>query len=623
MCQHCHENHEEKRPIERIFLKIVLPVLILFSVMFFNIPHHIATALYICAYLLAGYSVLLTAFKNILKGDFFDENFLMSVATLGAILIKEYPEAVMVMVLYGIGETLQDRAVDKSKNSISKLIDIKPKYANVCIGDEIQKKDPNEVKIGDIVIVKTGEKIPLDGVIEEGEANVDTSALTGESLPLFLEKNKQALNGCIVNSGYLKIRVTKLYSDSTVAKILELVEYANKKKANSEKFITKFAKIYTPIVVVLALILAILPPLIFGSDINVWLNRALIFLVISCPCALVLSVPLSFFAGIGAAAKQGILIKGSKYIEILAKIKNVIFDKTGTLTKGCFEIEKIVTKDNSISKKEILDTISQIESYSNHPLALSILKSYDGVLEKKEVKNLVEISGKGLKATIDNQEVLVGNVELLKMNNINISISPEEKTTVFLAINSEYKGYIVLSDSLKDYSKIGIDRLKKMNINTFILSGDNKKAVEKIADELGVNNYFSKLLPQDKVEKIEEIIKTENKNQKTAFVGDGINDAPVLKRADVGISMGVLGSDIAIEASDVVIMDDNLAKISKAIDISKKTLSIVKQNIIFAIFVKILFLVLSMLGMMTMWFAVFADVGVTFLAVLNCLRIIR
>ncbi len=625
MCSHSHSCAAKENEKEKVFswINIICPIFILVSAFLFDLSQGVLLFLYILAYLWAGYDVLLSAFKNILKGDFFDENFLMSIATIGAILINEYPEAIMVMILYKIGETLQDSAVDKSKDSISKLMGLNPEYANVYSDNELIRKNPNDVKINDIILVKKGEKIPLDGVVVDGEAYVDTSNLTGESAPLFLDKDKQALSGCIVADGNLQIKVEKLYHDSTVAKILELVEHANNKKTDSEKFITKFAKIYTPIVVFMALLLAILPPIVFRDDFLVWINRALIFLVISCPCALVISVPLSFFAGIGAAAKKGILIKGSKYIEALAKIKNVVFDKTGTLTQGHFVIEKIVADDNTMSEKEILDTICQIESYSNHPLALSILKAYDGVTDKKDVKNISEISGKGIKATIENKEVLVGNVELLKMYNVNIDNIREEITAVFLAINGECKGHIVLFDDLKQSSKTAIQKLNKLKINTFILSGDSKKAVEKIAKKLNVSNYFYKLLPQDKVEKLESIINAELKKQTTAFVGDGINDAPVLKRADIGISMGALGSDIAIEASDVVIMDDNLDKIAKVIEISKKTLNIAKQNIIFALFVKILFLALGALGLMTMWMAVFADVGVTFLAVLNCLRIIR
>ncbi len=628
MCSHSNSHshsHSCQNSEENSFswISVICPILILISVFLFNLPHNFSVALYILAYIWAGHDVLLTAIKNILKGDFFDENFLMSIATIGAILIKEYPEAVMVMILYKIGETLQDRAVDKSKNSISKLMDINPQYANVYINDELIKKNPDEVKIDDFVVVKTGEKIPLDGVVVEGEAYVDTSALTGESMPLFLKKDQKALSGCIVKNGYLKMKVEKLYQDSTVSKILELVEHANSKKSNSEKFITKFAKIYTPVVVFLALVLAVIPPIVLGSDFAVWINKALVFLVISCPCALVISVPLTFFAGIGSVAKKGILVKGSKYIEVLSKAKNVVFDKTGTLTKGNFGVEKVVVFDNLMSEDEFLDIVCQVESYSNHPLALSILNTYDYKNLKSEIKNINEISGKGIKANLANQEVLVGNLDLLKSNNIYVPLVNEIGSIVYLAINNKCIGYIVLTDTLKNTSKECLQRLKKLNIETFILSGDSEKSVKKIADELGVENYFSELLPQDKVEKLEDIMKNQTKSQTTIFVGDGINDAPVLKRADIGFSMGAFGSDIAIEASDVVIMDDNLAKISEVISASKRIMKIAKQNIIFAISVKVLFLVLSVFGLMTMWGAIFADVGVTFLAVLNSLRAMR
>ena len=625
MCSHSHCCSEKKSEIKESFswVNIICPALILIFTVFIDLPKNLSIILYLFAYLWAGYDILLTSFKNILKFDFFDENFLMSIATIGAFLIGEYPEAVMVVLLYKIGETLQDKAVDKSRNLISKLTNINPQYANVCINNEVIKTDPSKVNIGDVVVIKSGEKIPLDGVIVEGSANVDMSLLTGESLPLYLDEGKNVFSGSIVVDGYLKVKVEKKYTDSTVSKILELVEHASEKKANSEKFITKFAKIYTPIVVILALILAIIPPLFFGYDFIVCLKRALVFLVISCPCALVISIPLSFFSGIGIAAKQGILIKGSKYIEVLSKIKNAVFDKTGTLTKGQFNIEKVVCLDNSISEKEILNIMCQLENCSNHPLAMSILKVCNFAIKKGDIKNIDEISGKGIKAILDNQEVLIGSKALLNMNNIDTPSINEIGTIVYLAINNNCVGYVVLFDTLKETSKKSIEKLKKLKINTYILSGDSDNAVRKIADELGVDNYFSKLFPKDKVEKIENIIKKENKNETTLFVGDGINDAPVLKRADIGISMGALGSDIAIEASDVVIMDDNLEKISKAIEISKKTMAIAKQNIVFAITVKVLFLLLSMLGFMTMWGAVFSDVGVTFLAVLNCLRIIR
>ncbi len=621
MCENHHKHEEENN--ENIVLARVILAIVLFSLaMIFTSAPTFKISLLGISYLIAGYDILIKALKNIIKGQVFDENFLMGIATLGAIGIKEYPEAVMVMVLYQIGEYLQDKAVEKSQNSITELMDIRPDYANIEKNGDLTKISPYEVKIGDTIIVKTGEKIPLDGIIIDGTATLDTSALTGESRPREAKIGDEAISGCINTNGLLKIRVTKEYGQSTVSKILDLVENASSKKTKTENFITKFAKIYTPVVVLAALFLAILPPLILGSNFSVWINRALTFLVISCPCALVISVPLGFFAGIGGASKCGILVKGSSYLELLSKPETIVFDKTGTLTQGCFKVVKIVQQEDT-TKEELLELTAYAESYSNHPIALSIKKAYDKNIDKNRISEISEIAGNGVRAEINGCSILVGNENLLKNHNISYQKANETGTIVYTAKNSKFLGYIVISDKLKEDAQKAIMELKKLKLQTVMLTGDTEESGLTVAKELNIDKAYTQLLPIDKVDKIEDIIEQKTKTKSVIFVGDGINDAPVLTRADVGIAMGGLGSDAAIEAADVVIMDDKPTKVATAIKIAKQTLTIVKENIAFALGIKVLFLILGAFGFVTMWGAVFADVGVTLIAVLNSLRALK
>ncbi len=622
MCEHHHHVHEEENNERIILSRIVLAILLFITAMLFTHSTILKCTVLGMAYLIAGYDIIFKALKNIIKGKVFDENFLMGIATLGAIGIKEYPEAVMVMVLYQIGEYLQDKAVEKSQNSITELMDIRPDYANIEKDGDLTKISPYEVKIGDTIIVKTGEKIPLDGIIIDGTATLDTSALTGESKPSKVKIGDEAISGCINTNGLLKIRVTKEYGQSTVSKILDLVENAGSKKTKTENFITKFAKIYTPVVVLGALFLAILPPLILSSNFSVWINRALTFLVISCPCALVISVPLGFFAGIGGASKCGILVKGSSYLELLSKPETIVFDKTGTLTQGCFKVVKIVQQEDT-TKEELLELTAYAESYSNHPIALSIKKAYAKNIDKNRISEISEIAGNGVRAEINGCSILVGNENLLKNHNISYQKANETGTIVYTAKNSKFLGYIVISDKLKEDAQKAIMELKKLKLQTVMLTGDTEESGITVAKELNIDKAYTQLLPIDKVDKIEDIIEQKTKNKSVIFVGDGINDAPVLTRADVGIAMGGLGSDAAIEAADVVIMDDKPTKVATAIKIAKQTLMIVKENIAFALGIKVLFLILGAFGFVTMWGAVFADVGVTLIAVLNSLRALK
>ena len=630
--EHSHSHSTDKKTIFRIIISILL----LSTALFFNPASTMKTSIIIFAYLLAGGDILLKAIKNILSKDIFDENFLMSIATIGAVILGEYPEAAMVMILYQTGEFLQSQAVKKSKKSISELMNIRPDYANIENSDGTTKKvAPQEVKINDIVLVKAGEKIPLDGIITDGCAIIDTRALTGESVPTKVKEGDSVISGCINTNGLIKIKVTKSFKESTVSKILKLVEEAGERKTKTENFITKFAKYYTPIVVLLALLLTIIPPIFTGitlQNFQTWGYRALIFLVISCPCALVISIPLSFFAGIGAASKNGILIKGSSFIERLAHTNTIIFDKTGTLTKGVFEVVKVVPF-NGIEKQNLIELAAKAEHYSNHPIALSLKQAYKNNETETEtesifqIANMEEIAGKGIKAQIDNKIILVGNNELMTEYAISYKQSQEAGTIVHVAriTNDEklYLGYIVISDKLKEDTTDAINSIKKQVKELIMLTGDSTSAAENISKKTGITKFYAELLPSDKVTKVEEIIAKGTNQDSVIFVGDGINDAPVLTRADVGIAMGALGSDAAIEASDVVIMDDKLSKITTLLKISKKTMKIAKENIIFAIGVKIIFLVLGAMGVMTMWGAVFADVGVTLVAVLNALRILK
>ena len=577
-------------------------------------------ALFIISYIIVGGDVVKRAVKNIFKGQVFDENFLMSIATIGAFFIGEYPEGVAVMLFYQVGELFQSYAVGKSRKSIASLMDIRPDYANVKKGDELVKVDPDEVQIGDIILIKAGEKIPLDGKVIEGSSMIDTSALTGESVPREVEVGSDILSGCININGVITAEVTKEFGESTVSKILDLVENASSKKSNSEQFITKFARYYTPVVVIIAVFLAIIPPLVIdGATFSDWIYRALAFLVVSCPCALVISIPLSFFGGIGGASKKGVLVKGSNYLEALAETEIVVFDKTGTLTKGVFNVQEI--HPEGVSKEEVLELTAHAESYSNHPISLSLKRAYSKEIDNGRISDVEEISGHGVIATVDGKKVMAGNIKLMKMMDIPYFKGELIGTIVHVAVNNKYIGYIVIADEVKEDSAQAIKELKAANIKqTVMLTGDNKSIGSKVAKELGLDKVYAELLPADKVEKLEELFSQKSKKGKLAFVGDGINDAPVLARADIGIAMGGLGSDAAIEAADVVIMTDEPSKIATTMKISKKTLKIAHQNIVFAIGIKIIVLILSAFGITTMWAAIFADVGVTIIAVLNAFR---
>lgn len=609
-----------KKKLYKIIISAILFIIAL-VIPFQNI--WINRVIYLISYIIVGFEILKKALRNIKRGKVFDENFLMSVATIGAFAIQEFPEAVAVMLFYQIGELFQEYAVDKSRKSISNLMNLRPDYANVLRNEKEEKIDPEEVKINEIIIVKPGEKVPLDGLITEGNSFIDTMGLTGEPKPKRVSIGDEILSGCINLEGILKIEVKKEYDESTVSKILELVENASSKKSKSEKFITKFAKYYTPIVVIIAVFLAIMPPLIIGSvTFSDWLYRALSFLVVSCPCALVISIPLSFFGGIGGASKNGILIKGSNYLEALANLETVVFDKTGTLTEGVFKVQKI--KSIGISDEELLEIAAYAEWYSNHPIAKSIKQAYNKNVEEVKIKNVKEITGKGIQANIDGKEVLIGNNKLMQEYNVSFEKSKEVGTILYIAIDNVFSGTVLISDKVKDDSVKCIELIKTNGIKqTIMLTGDKKEIADNISKELKIDTVHSELLPDQKVKKMEELLKNKKQNKKIAFVGDGINDAPVLALADIGIAMGGLGSDSAIEAADIVIMTDEPSKISTAIRISKKTMKIVRENIIFAITVKILVLILSAMGVATMWEAVFADVGVAIIAILNSLRMLN
>lgn len=577
-------------------------------------------ACYALVYLIVGIDVIYSAFRNIVKGRVFDENFLMSIATIGAFFIGEYPEAVAVMLFYQVGELFQDYAVDKSKRSISSLMELRPDYANLKVGDQVVKIPPENVKIGDIIVIKAGEKVPLDSVILEGSSSVDTSALTGESLPKEVGTGDELLSGCINMNGLLTARVTKEFKESTVSRILDLVENSSKKKSTSEQFITKFAKYYTPIVVIVAFFLAITPPLVIeGQQFEDWIYRALSFLVVSCPCALVMSIPLSFFVGIGGASRKGILVKGGNYLEALANTDTIVFDKTGTLTKGVFEVQKV--QPNSMDKEEFLELAALAESSSNHPISLSIRRAFGKELDLKRVTEIEEIPGFGISAKVDGRHILAGNWRLMQNKNITYPELSEEGTLVHIAIDGAYEGYILIADEIRHDSSKAIKDLKSSGVKQMVmLTGDVNRVAHKVSKELNIDETYSELLPLDKVNRLEELMSGKTSKGKTAFVGDGINDAPVLARADIGIAMGGLGSDAAIEAADIVIMNDEPSKIPVAMKIAKKTIIIANQNIVFSIAIKVGVLILSALGIATMREAIFADVGVTVLAVLNAFR---
>lgn len=586
----------------------------------FEVSDLLVSILFITSYLIAGYSTVLAAIKNITKGKVFDEKFLVSLATIGAFIIGEYPEAVSVMLFYQVGELFQEYAVGKSRKSIANLMDIRPDYANIKRDNDIIKVSPEEVATGDIIVVKPGEKVPLDGVVIEGNSLLDTTALTGESVPREIMKDSEVLSGCININGMITVEVTKEFGESTVTKILNLVENASSKKANTENFITKFARYYTPVVVIIAAALAIIPPIFIDGAIFVdWIYRALTFLVISCPCALVISVPLSFFGGIGGASKSGVLVKGSNYLEALAEAEVVVFDKTGTLTKGVFNVTEI--KPQGISKDELLEVAAYAESYSNHPISVSLKKAYNKEIINSRITDQEEIAGHGVRTIVDGKVVFAGNAKLMKKENIGYFKGELVGTIVHVAVDNKYVGYIIISDEVKEDSKQAIKDLKDLNIRkTVMLTGDAKSVGEKVANELGLDMAYTELLPADKVEKVEVLLDKKSEKGKLVFVGDGINDAPVLARADIGIAMGGVGSDAAIEAADVVIMTDEPSKIATAIKVSKRTLKIVRQNIVFALGVKFIVLALGALGYADMWQAVFADVGVSVIAVLNAMR---
>jgi len=616
-------QENRKEIIKAVAGLMILVAGLIFEDWIHNTPFHIAEYLVFgAAYLIVGWEVIANSYKNIVKGRVFNEHFLMTVATLGAFAIDQMPEAVSVMLFYVVGELFQDIAVGRSRKSIKSLLEIKPDFANLRVDGETKKVSPETVKTGDIIIIKPGEKIPLDGEIIEGSSFVDTSALTGESVPRKVKEKETVLAGMISQNGMLSIRVTKLFSESSVSKILDLVENASSKKAETEKFITTFAKYYTPVVVFGAVLLAVIPPLLYnGQTFSEWIYRSLVVLVISCPCALVISIPLGYFGGVGNASRKGILVKGSNFLDALTQVKTVVFDKTGTLTKGEFKVSEVVTS-NGFSRQEILEYAAYAESNSNHPVAKSITEAYGSPIETNLISAIQEISGHGIYAIVDNKTILAGNDKLMHRENIEHPLCNVEGTVVHVAIAKKYAGYIIISDTLKDDAISTIQQLKEKNIETVMLTGDNKYTGEAFARKLNIDRFYSELLPEDKVSHIEKLIE-ENKNGKVAFVGDGINDAPVIARADIGIAMGALGSDAAVETADVVFMTDSPSKIIAAINISKKTRRIVWQNILFAMAVKLIFIILGVFGVATMWEAVFGDMGVALIAVFNSIRVLK
>ena len=585
-------------------------------------PPILLFVIYLIPYLIIGYDIVWKAARNISHGQVFDENFLMMVATFGAFGVKEYSEAVAVMLFYQVGELFQGYAVGKSRQSISDMMDICPEYANIEENGTLTQVDPDDVEVGTIIVIKPGERIPLDGIVTEGESMIDTAALTGESVPRKAQEGDEIISGCVNGSGTLKVQVTKAFDDSTVAKILELVENASSKKAKVENFITRFAKYYTPVVTIGAVVLAIVPPLILGGGFGEWIQRACIFLVISCPCALVISVPLGFFGGIGAASKIGVLVKGSNYLEAVAEMDTIVFDKTGTLTKGEFKVSEIIPDTaGGMDQATLLELAAYGEGYSNHPIANSIREAYGKPLSMERVTNAEEVAGHGIHARIDGREVYLGNAKLMKAQQIPFTETRSAGTIVYLACDGAFAGTIVISDTIKEGAKEAIAEMKRVGVKKCVmLTGDREAAAQAVADTLGLDEVHAELLPADKVSEVEQLLAKESEKGKLAFVGDGINDAPVLTRADIGIAMGSMGSDAAIEAADVVLMDDDVRKIASIVKIARKTLRIVKQNIVFALAVKALVLILGALGMANMWEAVFADVGVSVIAILNSMR---
>lgn len=607
---------------KKTLVRIILSAVLLVAAALIPVDGIVKLVLFLIPYAVIGWDVLWKAIRNIAHGQVFDENFLMAIATVGAFALGEYPEGVAVMLFYQVGELFQSYAVGRSRQSIAALMDIRPDYANIEQDGKLVQVDPEDVAVGDTIVIKAGEKIPLDGVVLEGSSAVDTAALTGESLPRDVDPGDDVVSGCINQSGLLKVRVTKVFGESTVAKILDLVENSSSKKARAENFITRFARYYTPVVVIGAVLLAVLPPLLFGGDWSDWLQRALIFLVISCPCALVISVPLSFFGGIGGASKQGILVKGSNYLEALAKTETVVFDKTGTLTKGTFQVTAV--HPDRISEGELLELAALAESYSEHPISRSLREAYQKPVDASRVTDVEEISGHGVRAKVDGHDVYAGNGKWMDRIGASWRNCHRTGTVVHVAVDGEYAGHIVISDAVKPDAAAAIEALKREGVKkTVMLTGDVKAVGEAVAREIGIDEVHAELLPGDKVDQVERLLKNTSGKGKLAFVGDGINDAPVLSRADIGIAMGGLGSDAAIEAADIVLMDDKPSKLAVAVRISRKTLRIVRQNIVFALGIKLLFLALGAFGMANMWEAVFADVGVSVLAILNASRALR
>ena len=616
-------NDEDKKRTIRLAVGAVVYAIGMALTVFAKLPTLAELAFLIVAYVILGWDVVWQAVKNITRGQVFDEHFLMSVSTIGAFAIGEYPEAVAVMLFYQVGEFFQSLAVKRSRKSISDLMDIRPDSATVKRNGVLQVVSPESVAVGEIIVVKPGEKIPLDGIVVDGESMLDTKALTGESVPRSIRKGDEALSGCINQSGLLTLKVTKSFGESTVSKIIDLVENASARKAPTENFITTFARYYTPVVVGMAAVLAIIPPLVLGGGWSEWLRRGFVFLIVSCPCALVISIPLTFFGGIGAASKRGVLVKGSNYLEALNKVSVVVFDKTGTLTKGVFEVANIIPAAG-YQKEQVLEYAAQAESYSNHPIAKSILATYGKPIDQKQFSGFEEISGHGISVMVQGKKVLAGNSKLMESEKIAYAACDAAGTKFYVAADGSYVGCILIADEVKPDSKCAIAELKKIGVEkTVMLTGDDERIGKSVADELGLDAYYAQLLPDQKVEKLEMLDKQKRQGSKLAFVGDGINDAPVLARADVGIAMGGLGSDAAIEAADVVLMTDEPSKLVEAIDVAKATKRIVMQNIVIALGIKSVFLVLGALGMAGMWEAVFGDVGVTIIAVLNAMRILK
>lgn len=618
-------SSKQKKILTRIIVSFVIfvPLFVLEHLgVFDKLPNEwILGGIYLVPYIIIGYDIIIKAARNISHGQVFDENFLMMIATFGAFGVKEFEEAVAVMLFYQVGELFQGYAVGKSRQSISEMMDICPEYANIEENGELKQVDPDDVEIGSIIVIKPGEKVPLDGVIIEGNSMLDTAALTGESVPRSAKAGDEIVSGCVNGSGTLKVKTTKAFEDSTVAKILELVENASSKKARVENFITRFAKYYTPVVTIAAVIIAIIPSIITGNW-GDWITRACIFLVISCPCALVISVPLGFFSGIGSASRIGVLVKGSNFLEAVAEVTTIVMDKTGTLTKGEFKVSEIVA--SGISEERLLEIAAYGESFSTHPIAASIKEAYDNKIDTDRIKDVKEISGHGVELLFDGKEALVGNGKLLKSHNISYEEHKSGGTVVYVAYDNTFVGAIVISDTIKDGAKEAVADMKKVGVkNVVMLTGDRQKAAEEVAGELGIDTVYSELLPSDKVQKVEELLASKTGKEKVAFVGDGINDAPVLTRADVGIAMGSMGSDAAIEAADIVLMDDDVRKIASTVKIARKTLGVVKQNIVFALGVKLIVLILGALGVANMWEAVFADVGVSVIAILNSMRVLK